>query len=108
MGRHILSSNSIGQTYYDVDTDGTYRIVREADVTELLEANKARRNDGTNGWVSEAKEWQEVAEIPVDVLHLWKHMYGLDWEDDDDRKKIRKTFLNSSDWAWLRTGGGRL
>lgn len=76
----------------------------DAQTAAVLDDNKRRQNDGTNGW-SPTREWKYVANIPISVIHEWRVNNGIDVFDENDWPKVR-SLLNSSDWRHLRTSAG--
>lgn len=70
----------------------------------VLDENKARQNDGTDGW-SPTREWKYIANIPMSVLHSWLVNEGFDAFDPNNRAKLKQK-LNSSEYLYLRTSGG--
>ena len=109
MGEKVLMSDTgHSKTYYETYDDGTFAIRNYADVEHVLDANKTERNNGSNGWLSKAKEMQAVAEIPVHLAHIWRTQYGVDVRTPEGKVWLKKNILNNSDWQWLRIGGGRV
>ncbi len=95
-------------TYHEYDhVSKETKISYEADVEDVLEANKARYNDGTNGYESSAKEWKLAARIPPIILTKWLSEEGIDWRNRNHWPAIKRK-LNSSEYLYLRTSPGRI
>lgn len=89
---HATRKASIHTTYADAQID------------RVLDENKARQNDGTNGW-SPTREWKYIANIPLSVIHSWLVNEKFDAFDPNNAKELKRR-LNSSEWRHLRTSGG--
>lgn len=74
-------------------------------VGDILDANKAMANH--NDGYTASREMRRVASIPVAVILKWKIEEGWDAFDPACADKLREK-LNSSEWSFLRTAGGRL
>lgn len=85
--------------------DQTVVIKTGGDVEAVLEANKHDANHGSN-W-SPSRDLKHVARIPQEIYMKWLHEFGIDALNPDHRGAVRK-LLNSNEWSYLRTGGGRL
>ena len=71
-----------------------------------IELNKDFQNSGLSGY-SYDKTFKHVASIPVGVIELWVQQYGVDPTMKGNEVLLAR-LLNSSEWKYLRTGGGRL
>lgn len=91
---------------YNPLTDTT-TISYEADTTPLLDLNKQLYNNGENGYVSKAREWKHVANIPNIVVMKWLAEEGLDIHKQEHWEAIRKK-LNSNEFLYLRTSPGTI
>jgi hypothetical protein len=84
--------------------DFTIRSVQDA--TPFLDHNKRLQNDGTDGY-SPSRELKRVASIPPIVAEKWLTEEGIDVFNRDHWPAVKRK-LNSSDYMWLRTSGGRI
>ncbi len=73
----------------------------------LLDRNKAEYNESGKSKKTGAARWQKVADIPPLVEIEWRDKYGVDLHNPDHRPAVMR-LLNSSDYLYLRTGGGHL
>jgi hypothetical protein len=85
--------------------DGGIDIKLEADVTPLLERNKAMRNH--NDGYSKSREIRRVASIPNFVRVKWLMEEGWDCFAPENSDRLMRR-LNDPDWAYLRTADGQL
>jgi hypothetical protein len=94
-------------TWWHEDGDGDWAIEMMQDVTALLDANKEAQNHCYPYFSDRSAKL--VARIPHIVIELWRVRYGIDYysPDPDVQKKVDQ-LLNSSEWCWLRVGGGTL
>jgi len=75
------------------------------DVSGVLEANKKARAEAEGRKMGET---QRVASIPSVIVMEWmKEGINVMAPNREDLKRMKKK-LNSPEWAYLRTGGGRL
>tara|TARA_A200000159_G_scaffold5177_1_gene4786 strand:- start:1244 stop:1543 length:300 start_codon:yes stop_codon:yes gene_type:complete len=75
------------------------------DVSPILESNKIAREQAEGRRMG---EMQRVASIPAVVAMEWmKEGINVMSPNADDVKRLKKK-LNSPEYAYLRTGGGRL
>lgn len=104
--RQLLDQHSGWREYLRYDeTEDTFAIEFEADVEPVLEANKRRQNDGTNGY-GESREWRQVASIPPIVVEIWKRRYGVDPLARGNEHLLRR-LLNDPENRFLRVSEGR-
>jgi len=89
--------------HYDTDTDETV-IETVQDVEPYLERNKNLRNNPELR--AEDPEMWHVASIPAGVQLLWRKE-GVDIFNREHWPEVRRR-LNSPEWAYLRTRGGRI
>jgi hypothetical protein len=85
--------------------DETCAIKASADCSAILDANKQDANHAPN-W-NKARDFHHVASIPMIVCEKWMNDYGIDILNPDHKEAVRR-LLNSHEWHYLRTGGGRL
>ena len=80
-------------------------IAHSQDVTAALEANKIARSEAAGRRMG---EMERVASIPAVVAMDWmKEGINVMAPNREDLKRMKKK-LNSPEYAYLRTGGGRL
>jgi len=80
-------------------------IAHSQDVTAALDANKKARADAEGRKMG---EMERVASIPAVVVMEWmKEGINVMAPNREDLKRMKKK-LNSPEYAYLRTGGGRL
>ena len=93
-------------TSMQVDPDGSFRVRTSQDAEPIIEHNKARQTDGSNGY-SKTREMRHVASIPVNVIYQWLQADGIlpsTWmrmKRGEHLSYYRKK-LNDPDWAYLR------
>lgn len=87
----------------------TFAIELKADVEPVLEANKRRQNDGTNGF-GQTREWRHLACIPPIFIEKWLNEDGVNLLQlrGADLSQFIKRKLNDPDWRWLRVADGRI
>lgn len=80
-------------------------VAHSQDVTAALDANKRAKADADGRRMG---EMERVASIPAVVVMEWmKEGINVLAPNREDLKRMKKK-LNSPDYAYLRTGGGRL
>jgi hypothetical protein len=102
MKRHFLADPDTGavETFeYDEGEDKAY-IHRVADVSPIIEDNKRRANDGTEGYNKE-RDMVLQARIPTDVIYLWLTRYGVNVFDKNHMPAVKR-LLNSNEFRYLR------
>lgn len=110
MTKRLLSYDEFNgiSSYFEHDPiTGISTITSVQDVEAHLDQNKARQNDGTGGWTSDAKEWRHAASIPMGVLEAWRVVDGIDWKNKDHLPRILQK-LDDIEFRHLRTGLFRL
>lgn len=95
--------DGVRRDFVHVDDD-TFAVTETQDVEPILDFNKAHATDGSGGW-SPSRELRHVARIPLTVAHKWLVEHGVDVLNKDHKAAVRR-LLNSSDYLYLRTGGG--
>ncbi|HEX3862106.1 MAG TPA: hypothetical protein VHY35_10485 [Stellaceae bacterium] len=103
MKRHFLTDPETGavETFeYDETEDKAY-IHRTADVSSIIESNKKRQNDGTNGYTDKDRDMVHMAHIPIDIIYLWLTKYGVDIYNKNHMPAVKR-LLNSNEWRYLR------
>lgn len=105
----LRSVDSDGTKYY-FESDGKLTVKNTQDVNPILKKNKNLYNQGDSGY-NAGKDMKRVASIPTLVLSLWAKEYNgsNNWFaiPNDERKKILKRKLNSSDYQYFRTAAGK-
>ena len=84
---------------------GEMAIQRSQDVTEALEANKARAT--SDDGFSPSRELREIALIPLGIVELWRTTLGVDIYDRNHWPAVKR-LLRDSAWRHLRTSPGRI
>ena len=88
------------------DENGNAKRYTWQDVSKTLELNKVSRD--MYAQQSKQNEMQRVASIPTSVVIQWlDEGINVMNPNQEDIKRIHKK-LNSPEYAYLRTGGGRL
>lgn len=106
----ILRGQDADGTKYFVEPDGKITVKNSQNVNPILQKNKQlyTLNDG----YSPSKDIKRVASIPHLVLQLWAKEYNgtNNWFGipTEERKRILKLKLNSSDFRYFRTAPGRM
>ncbi len=104
------------QTWHDYDHHTKETVIAEVqDVAPVLEANKVARNQGNGGakGLNEVAQrgiknnWWHAASVPNSVILKWKKELGVDIYNKDHLPAVKK-LLNDRDWAYFRTGTGRV
>ena len=104
------------QTWHDYDHHTKETVIAEVqDVAPVLEANRVARNQGNGGakGLNEVAQrgiknnWWHAASVPNSVILKWKKELGVDIYNKDHLPAVKK-LLNDRDWAYLRTGTGRV
>lgn len=90
----------------DIDMDGNFVIRHVQDCDPILDVNKASQAQGRSAWGMDPDMWK-VASIPNVVIIKWLNDHGVNFYDNNHWPHVKR-LLNSSEYAWLRTGGGRL
>ena len=97
-------SNVNANLHIDKTTDEV-TLSHSQDVSGILEQNKKARGISEN---KKMGDMQRVASIPSIVVMQWmKEGINVMAPNKDDLKRMKKK-LNSPEYAYLRTGGGRL
>lgn len=90
--------------FVPIDGD-TFALQSVQDVAPILDFNKSFHLDG-DGYTP-SRDLRHVAKIPLVIVQLWMDQYGVDVFNADHKPAVRR-LLNSSEWSYLRTGGGKL
>ena len=116
--KRVLDQDSLTNTtvYHDYDhSTGLSTIAEVQDVQPNLELAKSIRNHGSGGAMGLndyskqgiKKDWWHVASVPNSVIVKWKRELGVDIFNKHQWIEVQK-LLNSPDYAYLRTGTGRV
>lgn len=89
---------------FDLD-EQTWHIRRTQDVEPILDANKHDANHAEN--YTPSRDLKHVARIPFVVAELWRNEHGVDVFNPSHAPAVAR-LLNSNEWKFLRTGGGRV
>lgn len=99
-----MSDDVKAHFHHDTNAD-RITISHSQDVSGILEQNKRARALAES---AKSTEMQRVASIPAVVVMEWmKEGINVMAPNHEDKKRIKKK-LNSPEYAYLRTGGGRL
>lgn len=104
-GRLLDAHGGMVEILHEDPAGGGFAIESRADVTAVLERNRALRAAG-DGY-SPSRELRHVASIPPVVQLVWIERYGADPLAPGNEALLRR-LLNSSEWSHLRTSEGRL
>jgi hypothetical protein len=92
---------------YDELTD-LCTIHRRADVGPIIETNKRLQTaDGFTGWTGPERDMRLAARIPIEVVNLWRQLYGIDAMRAEHGQAVLK-LLNDPSWRYLRTNTSNL
>jgi hypothetical protein len=98
-----MSDGIKANVQHDKDAD-SITISHSQDVSGILEQNRIARQQE----IKRGAEMQRVASIPAVVVMEWmKEGINVMSPNHEDLKRMKKK-LNSPEYAYLRTGGGRL
>ena len=99
-----MSDSVFEKIHHDKQEDKLI-ISHTQDVSSILDANKIARDQAQGRRMG---EMQRVASIPSIVVMEWmKEGINVLAPNREDLKRMKKK-LNSPEYAYLRTGGGRL
>lgn len=93
-------------TWVQADSDDRLHLITRQDVEPILDLNKAQASMGRSGYAIDSDMWH-VARVPNWVIIKWLNDHGVNFYAADHRDHVKR-LLNAPEWAWLRTGGGRL
>ncbi len=97
----LISQHGGFSEWLHTDDGEHYRIVRQADVTDALEANRRAALDNPSG-MGATREWQHIASIPPMVQFEWIKRYGADPLAKGNEDLLERV-LNDPEWRYLRT-----
>lgn len=98
-------SDAVNASLHHDESEDKLHILHSQDVSGVLAENK-RARDLAQG--QRMGEMQRVASIPAVVVIEWmKEGINVMAPNREDLKRMKKK-LNSPEYAYLRTGGGRL
>lgn len=84
------------------DAADTFHIHRQCDVEPVLNDNK--RLQSLNDGYTPSRDMKRVASIPLEVVALWKQIYGAD-PTERGNEALLDRLLASNEWRHLRTDG---
>lgn len=90
--------------HFDESTGG-FAIETRADVEPMLEENKRKQNDGTDGYTP-SRDMKHIACIPNVIVEMWRNKLGVDIFNKNHEPAVKR-LLNDPDWQYLRTSNGR-
>lgn len=104
---HEVNPNALGiLTRWGTADDGRMGQALWQDCSDVLEHNKKRQTDGTNGY-GKTREWRHIGEIPMIWWLKWKQEEGRDILRPENHEWLRAK-LNDPDFRFLRTVPGRV
>jgi hypothetical protein len=103
--RPLFTSRSGARLTWRPDAAGGGAVISTADVTPVIEHNKALANHN-DGWAP-SRELRRVASIPFALVHKWLVEEGWNALDPACAERLRAK-LNDPDWRHLRTAPGRV
>jgi len=89
-------------TTFDYIEDGTVILGHEADVSPVLEQNKALQNFEDYSKKGIKDSWWHYATIPMIVIEKWKIEKGIDVFNKDHAKAVKR-LLNDPEYRYLKT-----
>jgi len=109
--KHLgYDSNGVKEDFHFDEEKQEVTIARtflgDASPLAQIELNKAFQNSGHSGYSSD-KTYKQVASIPVAVIESWVMEFGVDPTAKGNEVLLAR-LLNSPDYRFLRTGGGRI
>ena len=88
------------------ESEDKLHIAHTEDIQPLIDSNARARNEADKH--AKWGDWNRVASIPATVVMQWmKEGINVMAPTDEDQKKIKQK-LNSPEYAYLRTRGGRI
>lgn len=92
------------RTFHDYDeiTDTTIIHTDQPGIEGILARNKALQNEGTSHYKHD-KEFWHAAHVPDSIILKWKVEENIDFYNRDHWDAVKRK-LNSSEYAYLRTG----
>lgn len=102
----LLSAHDDGRrTDVKFDDQGRIIVRTQEEVDPVLESNHQHRLNGDHRRMG--GDWHFVATVPNVIALKWLQEDGINiWDGEHQDGLARK--LNDPDWAYLRTGGGRI
>jgi hypothetical protein len=110
MGEFIRSMDDFGiTTEFEIVAGNGFNVKRTQDVESIIDENKRRQNDGTNGW-TQSKDMKHVATIPLIIVEQWAKEAGIPKRDiyGHAMTEIIRKKLNDPSNLFLRTGLGEV
>jgi hypothetical protein len=108
MSKRLISKDAQRGTevWMHDNVDGGWTIEQKQHVSQVLERNKAMRDEWQKGQLlgNTQKHWQQVADVPAALYMQLTEKFG---EPKDNPKEWRK-WLNDYDNRFFRTGGGHI
>lgn len=112
MSFRLLDTHGDLATGMKVEGDGSITVRTYQDVEPVVEHNKVRQTDGSNGY-GKSRELRHLATIPDNVVMKWlmdAHVAPgvyMRWKKRERMAFYRK-HLNNPDWQYLRSIPGRV
>ena len=83
--------------------DGKLHVSRKADISDLLERNKAERNQSNNGFTKEG-DMRKIAELDMLTVYKLKEDYNIDVFNNDDMPRLKKWLKENKAFATVNGG----
>ena len=99
-----MSDQVVEKIIHDEHND-TLTVAHTQDVSQILEQNKRARDESAS---SRMGDMQKVATLPSIVVMQWMQEGINEMAPNREDVKRMKKKLNSPEFKYLRTGGGRL
>ena len=108
METRFLNKDGLLPTEIKVKQGGGLEIRTFQDLDPVLNANQRKRtNSDFDDGYAPSKDMKHVASIPLILITQWAREHGVSPFGPEMNEIIRKK-LNCSEYAYLRTGGGRI
>lgn len=104
-GGRLLDTTPDGTSQFLHVEDDRLAVQTVADVTPVIEANKAAAASG-DGYTP-SRDMRKIASIPPSVQLMWIERYGADPLAKGNETLLRR-LLNDPEWMFLRTSPGRV
>jgi len=105
--KKLISADPLtGISTYFVDdpSSSKFHIETVQDIEPVLEMNRVRMTDGSNGWTP-SKDMKHVASVPMIVLQIWANEAGVAMNDPAFGEVVKRK-LNDADFSKMRTSEG--
>jgi len=108
----LLDQHEGLKTHIAFEPNGDFIIKTTQDVEPVVEFNKTRQTDGSNGY-GKTRELRHVATVPDNIVYQWIAEAGIEprrWMAMKRRERMMflRRKLNDPDWRYLKTVSGRV